>query len=80
MNIILACHNSKTKTNYWNTFKSLEQLKYKIFNDAYIKSLLKTCDCSGVIVQLNRYKSQRLSIESIINTPYVELNNLLQCS
>lgn len=80
MTIILVCYNSKTETNYWNKFKSLEQLKYKIFNDAYIKSLLKKCDCSGVIVQLNRYKSQRLSIESIINTPYNELNNLLQCS
>lgn len=80
MNIILVCHNSKTKTNYWNTFKSLAQLKYNIFNNSYIKSLLKKCDCSGVIVQLNRYKSQRLSIESIIDTPYNELNNLLQCS
>lgn len=80
MTIILACYNSKTKASYWNKFKSLEQLKYKIFNDAYIKSLFKKCDCSGVIVQLNRYKSQRLSIESIINTPYNELNNLLQCS
>ena len=77
MIVILICHNSKTKTNYFNKFKTLKQLKYKIFNDNYIKYLLKECDYSGVIVQLNRYKSKRLSIESIIDTPYEKLNILL---
>ena len=80
MIVILVCHSTKTKTNYWKKFKSLKQLKYNLHTNSYIKFLLKSCKYSGIIVQLNRYKSQRLSIESIINTSYEELNNLLQCS
>lgn len=80
MIVILVCHNNTTKTNYWEKFKSLKQLKYNLHTNSYIKFLLKSYEYSGIIVQLNRYKSQRLSIESIINTPYKELNNLLQCS